>query len=424
MRNEQGRKLGFELAHLYRATPDVNALFLDLLGRSDPLVSTGACKALYYIVQHLYATGKLLAKSANKPSNSKIQILSSASTASSFDTEHGILLNEMAFVFLDKLMSETRDGKPTLQSVIFADAAVLFFQVLCVTLNSGMSYFGIDMKTIEDLEEKDEILVGKLKKMVPQFVASILSWYGTARPLYRPLLREMLRKITSNASDSLMSTGALVFGDLLELPVVEAGLDELPISRYLEALEQVLVSLPSESDFDHQWFIKAMHLGLLISKPPIGVREPMIVPYRDRIIKCMCETFQRPGIKRETVELAVAVLEFVGIGKFDFDAWIWTMLATVDLTPLMKTHEPLLNCFVAMERKKEMRVAMLNLLLQSWSKAGAAAPLSTNCRLILLFILRTPHASPDLFSQLNTYVQKNAALDKIQKLVADSLQAS
>lgn len=416
--------MGFELAQLYRATPNANTVVLDLVTRSDPLVSTGACKLLYIIVEHLYATGKLLAKSETKPTNSKIQVISSASSTSSIDTEHGILLNDFAFTFLDKLFAEIRDPKPTLRSVIFADTVTLLFQVLCVTLNGGLTYLNIDSKLREQLDEKDEALIDKLNKLVPQYVSAMLAWYGNSRPLYRTLCREMLRRMTAKASESLKDLGSLLFGDFLELNVAEAGLDHLPISRYLEALEAVVASQQTNSDFEAQWFLKTMHFGLLISKPPLGVRESMLAPLRDRIIKAMCATFQRLGIKRETVEMAVSVLEFAGLGKFDFDAWFWTQLAQVDISPIMGTHEPLVNYFVSLERKKEMRVAMLNLLLQGWSKAGSPAPLTSNCRTILLFILRNPHSSADLFSQLNAYVQKNAALEKIQKLVADSLQSN
>lgn len=413
--------MGFELTQLYRATPNANTVFLDLLARSDALLSTGACKLLYIIVEHLYATGKLLAKSETKQSNSKIQVISTASSASSIDTDHGILLNEIAFIFLDKLFAEIRDPKPTLRSVIFADTVTLLFQVMCVTLNGGLTYLNVDSKLREQLDEKDELLIDKLNKLVPQFVSSMLTWYSNSRPLYRSLCREMLRRMTAKASESLKDLGSLVFGDFLELTVIEAGLDNLPVSRYLEALEAVVTT---SSDWEAQWFLKVMHFGLLISKPPVGVRESMLAPLRDRIVKCMCSTFQKAGVKRETVEIAVSVLEFAGLGKFDFDAWFWTQLSQVELSTIMGTHEPLVSYFVSLERKKEMRVAMLNLLLQGWSKAGSPAPLTTNCRSILLFILRNPHASADLFQQLNAYVQKNAALDKIQKLVADSLQSN
>lgn len=424
MKREQGRNLGFELARLYRVTPNANVVFMDLLDRSDPLISTGACKILYSIIQHVYETGKLLAKSTNKPSNSKIQVISSASSSSNIDTEHGILLNSLASSFLEKMFSEIRDPKPSLRSVIFADAVALLFQVLCVTLNGGMSYFGLDMKLIEELEEKDEALVETLRNLVPQFVSSILSWYGTSRPLYRPLLREMLRRMTLNSKESLMDLGVLVFGDFLELPIIEAGIEQLPIARYIDALEPLVKAQETSSEFETQWFVKAMHLGLLISKPPAGAFESLIAPHRDRIVSNMCSTFRKSSLKRETVELAVSMLSFVGIGKFDFDAWFWTLLAQVDLSTTFESQEPLVNFFIGLERRKEMRVALLNLLLQSWSKAGSAPPLSTNCRLILLFILRNPKSSPDVFTQLNAYVQKNATLDKIQKLVADSLRSS
>ena len=446
MRRERTRNFGFDLSRLHAKSPSTfNAVLLDLIHSKDKILRVGAAKLIFQIALHHFETGKLMCKAKRTETSSKIQIVSSGpSTTRSLNSEQAFLIQQMAHLLLDDLYSRTRMDKPTVGAAIFADTVTLFLQLLCIILNDSAILMDAESPKREELEAQQEALIPTVRKMAVGFVTQLLAWYAASRPLYTQLLKNILVLLESNGGESVLDVGAVAFGELLEMPMLDVDLIDIPVKHRVEQLQVILNEKPRKDEFERRLRDAIWKLAGLISKPPLVLRDKLLVGRYEDILVCMCSIVVMPGIGRSLKQLAVEMMRFVGgVSAMDpktlkqLDEWFLQSLSSIDVVKRKESvelWETVVDVYLRMDRKKEAQVALLNELLTSWNKGETrfskqvgsnglvTEAVSANFKAVLVFILRHPDASPNLYSLLNAYVQKNAAIPKIQQLVEASVQ--
>lgn len=420
MKLEETRNIDYELALIHaQNSAIVNPLFCTLLRSSDPLIRFGAIKALFLIVRHHLETGKMLGGAEKTNSSAKIQIISSsASNTPKIDVEHALLIQDLAVQVLPLLMPELQNKQASIGSIIISDTLLLFSHALSQILLDETIMINLESDKRGKVEEDQEVLLQHVKLIAHQILSQLLSWFQNKRPLYAMVLSYTIGTMQSPSFDQELDLCATFFPDLFELPVVDCHPDKLPLGRYLRALEAT-----SWADgTDH--FGKLAKFALLISKPSSAVQLCLFDSYREAIIVQMASILELQDNRPIITSLAVEIMNLVKIGKFNLDGWFLTkVLGVREWKSVSDMPSNLLKFYLGLDREKEVRTQLLNKFLQGWTKAAPpdAPRLNANCRLLLLFILRNPGANHIIYSALSAYVQKNASIDKIQKLVDDSV---
>lgn len=444
MKREGTRNLGFDLSRLHaKFASTFNAALLDLIVCKDAIVRTGAAKLIFQIVIHHFETGKLMQKAKRTESKAKIQIVTQSPTSAHLiHAEQALLIQQLAYTLLDDLYANTRMQTPTLAGAIFADAVALLLQMMCGILNDSAILMDADPQKREELEAQQEVLVQKVKKMAVGFVTQLLAWYAASRPLYTQMLKEILLLLETNGGELVLDVGSVAFGEMLEMPILEVGLDAIPVSNRVEHLKSILKEKPGKEEYEQRLSDGLWKLVGLISKPPLALRSKFLVGHCEDIMSCMCSILVLPGVARGVKQLAAETMRFVeGVAPVDpkatkqVDDWFLQALSSVNISKEAPgLWQTVMDVYLRMDRKKEVQVSLLNELLTAWNKGETrlkqahttlvdSPTISANFKTVLVYILQHPEAAPNLYSLLNSYVQKNAAIPKIQKLVEESVQA-
>lgn len=417
MKRQQGRDIDYEMGQLHARQPaPVNGALLRLLNHKEKLIQTGACKLASLIIYQHWNTGKLLAKSHTSASNAKIQFVSSTPSSSvSVNPAQAILIENLAQVIFDRLVEGASTPKATVGSVTFADTLLPLIQVLSKTLRDPVITMESASTMSEESEARREALLEQVKKSVTPLLSRLLSWYGTARPVYGVCLRLLLQQVGSDWEKQLDAAERL-FGELSEMPLVGLETAKWPLDSRLKTLADSISSKGTKHS-DQVVFDKLFKLAILISKAPSALRPVLWHTQHDILASTLADMMFLPSMSSPTVEVAAETLRFVGTGqKLDFESRFWNHLKTKQ--PVSHKNA-LFTFFLGTPRSKEARVAMLNKVLQSFS-ATSDVVLSANSHDLLVFVLTHPQVCPDVFSSLSAYVQKNSHIQRIQRLVDES----